>query len=65
MTTKRRPIQRPAASEYTIKRLYLADTLRQDRYQISLNGEALAIVDFEKARAAMLGHKHPAELVSE
>lgn len=51
------------ASEYTITRLHLVDSMQADKYQISLAGEVLAIVGWQEARAAMLGKIHPAALV--
>jgi hypothetical protein len=54
---------RPLAREYTITRLFVSDTLKDDRYTITLAGELVTIVAYDQARALVLGKIHPAELV--
>lgn len=41
---------RPAA-ENTVKRLFAAESIKQDKFAIILNGEELATVDYDTARS--------------
>ena len=45
-----------------VKRLFLDDSMKDDKFTISLAGELIATVNHETARLFMLGKISPAEL---
>ena len=52
------------ASELTIKRLYVADSIHDDKFAVIRNGEVIGEVGHVQARLFWLGRLSPCDLLS-
>jgi len=52
------------ASETTVKRMFAADTLQDDCYQLIVAGDVLAVINYEQMRRYILGKVSLADILA-